>query len=103
MGNIGWFILLYIAVGWILDILLSLALIVIAAVKDAKNGNEECLSAYGDEVEFITETAKASDSSGNGMFKAWLIGRLIWPYALPIGIYHLWQTIKEAEVKKEES
>ena len=103
MGNIGWFLLIYFVVGWVLDIICTLTLVGIAAYKDQKNGNNSCLKGFTDETENIEEAANAIDDSGKGWLKVWLIGRLTWPYALPVGINHLWQAIKEAEVKKEES
>ena len=103
MGNIGWFILIYFAVGWVLDVILMLGLVALSAWKDAKNGNEECLNELGDQFEYIGECCEAENSGRDGMgkLKAWLIGRLTWPISIPIGLNYLWSAIKEAEVKKE--
>ena len=103
MANIGWFILIYLVVGWVLDVILTIGLLIIAAYKDQKNGNNCCMDGTNEYLEEMQEAANAIDDSGKGYFKAWLIGRLTWPWALPYGVNRIWEAIKASEVKKEES
>lgn len=116
MGNIGWFILIYFMVGWVLDIMLTLGLVFIAAVKDAKRKesgetdtsqpsekehNEKygpCLDALGEAFDFTDDYMKsAANGSRIIMFGNWLVGRLLWPATIPIGLNALWEVVKGAD------
>ena len=108
MLKIGWFILIYVGVGWIIDLIITIGLIIIAAYKDEKHKDKtQCVKSLGDAVQRINIACADEDKvydrkKGTSKFKSWLIGRLIWPISIPVGLNYLWNAIKDTESQKEE-
>jgi len=99
MGNLGWFILLYIVVGWIIDLVIMLGMKVYFGVKDRKKDDKSFWLVENGLNEAIEENFPPVDDPKKFMFKSFIIGRLFWPITIPIGIIHLWPHIKESRRK----
>lgn len=105
MLKIGWFFLIYFVVGWVIDVIITFGLVVIAAYKDQKhNDKTKCLESFGNAIDDVDVLCAEEDNGrkGFGKLKAWLLGRLTWPISIPIGICYLWDAIKAADIEEED-
>lgn len=116
MANFGWFILIYVVIGWVLDVILTITLMIMAVRRDLKRakkenriGEGEAKVKLGDISTPCFDKVTASFGStldeadslfkrpGVGIFLCWVIGRFIWPIVLPKGVMDLLDIINSTD------
>ena len=99
MGRIGWFILGYLVLGYVLDVILTLVIVALKKYKDSKEKTDENMNELDDRLAIVDEAAEMENPEypGAAWFKYWLIGRLTWPVSLPVGLYYLYCTGNEKD------
>ena len=105
--KIGWFILIYLAVGRIIDMASSFTLAFIAQYRDEKR--KKTVSEIQWKIEEsssdrLRETiADAKDKAdimfpskdhSTSVFKLFIFGWILWPITVPLGINEIWNNMK---------
>lgn len=99
--KIGWYILIYLVVGRIIDIAATLTLVAIAAYKDEKrkekNEEDSHMGKLNDTMEEAQDKADLifhSDNHKINVFKTFLFGWVLWPITVPLGVNELWNNMQ---------
>lgn len=98
MGNIGWFILLYIVIGWAIDVALSLVIKIYVGIRDKKQDKDSYWRFEKAYNETVNETDQTNADLGldplKMRFLGFVLGRLFWPISIPMGLYAVWERLK---------
>ena len=109
IGNIGFILLAYVIIGWILDMICVFTLMLIAGYKDVKKEKAlqskvaitDHLDAISDVLDDADKTIESGteDKKESAMVKfiIILIARILWPIAVPAGVSVMWDAIKSRD------
>lgn len=98
MGNIGWFILSYIVIGWAIDLMIMLGIKIYFGVKDRKKDDESYWLMEKGYIDALAnrdeELETTSQNSKKMIFLGFILGRLLWPISIPMGYIAILQNIR---------